>query len=125
MELHTLARERFVHVPPRLDPEAFDPAAVWPARITALRRAWKIRRGERVVLVPGRIEPRKGQLELVDVARVLVNGGLHHTVFVLVGDDSIHPDYDRAISEHARSQGVAHMVRRARPRPHIPGPHLV
>jgi glycosyltransferase involved in cell wall biosynthesis len=47
------------------------------------------------------------------VTRVLVNGGLHHTVFVLVGDDSLHPDYARAISEHARSQGVAHMVRRA------------
>src|SRR5262249_56061643 len=74
MERHTVARERVVVVPPRLDTEAFDPAAVWPARITALRRAWKIRRGERVVLVPGRIEPRKGQLELVDIARILVNG---------------------------------------------------
>jgi glycosyltransferase involved in cell wall biosynthesis len=112
LERHAVDREHIVVIPRRLDTEAFDPAAVWPARVTALRRAWKIRRGERVVLVPGRIEPRKGQLELVDVARVLVNGGLHHTVFVLVGDDSVHPDYARAISEHARSQGVADMVRR-------------
>jgi len=112
LERHAVDRERIVVIPRRVDTEAFDPTAVWPARVTALRREWKIRRGERVVLVPGRIEPRKGQLELIDVARVLVNGGLHHTVFVLVGDDSIHPDYARAISEHARSQGVAHMVRR-------------
>jgi glycosyltransferase involved in cell wall biosynthesis len=112
LERHPVERERVVVIPRRIDTEAFDPAAVWPARITALRRAWKIRRGERVVLVPGRIEPRKGQLELVDVARVLVNGGLDHTVFILVGDDSLHPDYARAISEHARSQGVAQMVRR-------------
>ena len=112
LERHPVDRERIVVIPRRLDTEAFDPAAVWPARVTALRRAWKIRRGERVVLVPGRIEPRKGQLELVDVARVLVNGGLHHTVFVLVGDDRVNPDYARAISEHARSQGVAQMVRR-------------
>ena len=112
LERHAVDRERIVVIPRRVDTEAFDPAAVLPARITALRRAWKIRRGERVVLVPGRIEPRKGQLELVDVARVLVNGGLNHTLFVLAGDDSLHPDYARAISEHARSQGVTHMVRR-------------
>jgi glycosyltransferase involved in cell wall biosynthesis len=112
MERHPVDRERVVVIPRRLDTDAFDPTAVWPARITALRRAWKIRRGERVVLVPGRIEPRKGQLDLVDVARVLVNGGLHDTVFVLAGDDRTHPDYARAISDHARSQGVAHMVRR-------------
>ena len=112
LELHPVERERIVVIPRRLDTEAFDPAAVWPARVTALRRTWKIRRGERVVLVPGRIEPRKGQLDLVDVARVLLNGGLRDTVFVLVGDDGTHPDYARAISEHARSQGVAHTVRR-------------
>jgi glycosyltransferase involved in cell wall biosynthesis len=112
LERHTVARERIVVVPPRLDTDAFDPAAVWPARITALRRTWKIRRGERVVLVPGPIEARKGQLELVDIARILVNGGLDRTVIVLVGDDRINPDYARAISDHARSQGVSHMVRR-------------
>lgn len=111
-ERHAVARERVVIAPPRLDTEAFDPAAVWPARITALRRAWKIRRGERVVLVPGRIEPSKGQLELVDIARILVNGGLDRTVIVLVGDERTNPDYARTISDHARSQGVAHMVRR-------------
>src|ERR1051326_2747715 len=112
LERHVVERERIVVIPRRVDTEAFDPTAVWPARVTALRRGWEIRRGERGVLVPGRLEPRKGQVELVDVARVLVNGGLDHTVFVLAGDDSIHPDYARAISEHARSQGVAHLVRR-------------
>ncbi len=112
LERHAVARERVVVVPPRLDTDAFDPAAVWPARITALRRTWKIRRGERVVLVPGRIEPRKGQLELVDTARILVNGGLNRTVIVLVGDERTNPDYARAISDHARSQGVSDMVRR-------------
>jgi glycosyltransferase involved in cell wall biosynthesis len=98
---------------------------VLPARITALRRAWKIRRGERVVLVPGRIEPRKGQLELVDIARILVNGGLHRTVFVLVGDDRANPDYARAISDHARSQGVAHMVRRVGASSDMPAAYAV
>jgi len=124
-ERHAVARERVVVVPPRLDTDAFDPAAVWPARITALRRAWKIRRGERVVLVPGQIAPTKGQLDLVDVARVLVNGGLHHTVFVLAGDDRVHSDYARAISDHAHSQGVANMVRRVGPCADMPAAYAV
>ena len=125
IERHAVSRERVAVVPPRLDTDAFDPAAVWPARVTALRRAWKIRRGERVVLVPGRIEPRKGQLELVDVARILVNGGLHGTVFLLVGDDRANPDYAQAISDHARSQGVAHMVRRVGASTDMPAAYAV
>jgi glycosyltransferase involved in cell wall biosynthesis len=112
IERHPVERERVVVIPRRVDTEVFDPAAVLPARITALRRAWKIRRGERVVLVPGRIEPRRGEFDLVDAVRVLVNGGLHDTVFVLAGDDRTYPDYAAAISEHARSQGVGHIVRR-------------
>jgi glycosyltransferase involved in cell wall biosynthesis len=125
LERHSVERGRVVVIPRRIDTEAFDPVAVWPARITALRRAWKIRRGERVVLVPGRIEPRKGQLDLVDAARVLVNGGLHDTVFVLVGDDGSEPDYARAISDHARSQGVAHMVRRVGASSDMPAAYAV
>ena len=125
LERHPVDRARVVVIPRRLDTEAFDPVAVWPARVTALRRAWKIRRGERVVLVPGRIEPTKGQLELVDIVRVLVNGGLQRTVFVLVGDDRTHPDYARAISDHARSQGVATMVRRVGASSDMPAAYAV
>jgi len=125
LERHPVDRDRVVVIPRRVDTEAFDPTAVWPARLTALRRAWKIRRGERVVLVPGRIEPRKGQFELVDVARVLVNGGLRDNIFVLVGDDRTDPDYARAISEHARSQGIAHMMRRVGASSDMPAAYAV
>lgn len=125
LQRHPVDPARVVVIPRRVDTDAFDPAAVWPARLTALRRAWKIRRGERVVLVPGPIDPRKGQLELVDIARVLVNGGLRDTVFILAGNDSAHPDYARAISEHALSQGVAHMVRRVGACPDMPAAYAV
>jgi glycosyltransferase involved in cell wall biosynthesis len=112
IERHAVERERVVVIPRRIDTEAFDPVAIWPARITAVRRAWKIRRGERVVLVPGRIDPSKGQLELVDAVRMLVNGGLHNLVFVLAGDDRTHSDYAGTVSDHARAQGVGHLIRR-------------
>ena len=54
-----------------------------PERAMVLRRGWKIGRGQRVVLVPGRIDPTKGQSLIVEVARVLTNGGLRGVTFVL------------------------------------------
>ncbi|HXW26206.1 MAG TPA: glycosyltransferase [Xanthobacteraceae bacterium] len=125
IERHGVDRERVGVIARRIDTDAFSPAAVLPARLTALRRAWRIRRGERVVLVPGRIDPGKGQLNLVDAARVLVNGGLRGTVFVLAGDDRAHPDYAAAISAHAQSQGVGHMVRRVGICADMPGAYAV
>jgi glycosyltransferase involved in cell wall biosynthesis len=125
IERHAVERGRVVVVPRRIDTEAFDPVAVWPARLTALRRAWKIRRGERVVLVPGRIDPSKGQLDLVDAARLLVNGGLNDVVFVLAGDDRTHADYAAAISDQARSQGLGRMIRRVGPCPDMPAAYAV
>ena len=52
-----------------------------------LRRGWKIGRGQRIILVPGRIDPAKGQLMLVEAARILTNGGLRGVVFVLAGEN--------------------------------------
>jgi len=112
MERHPIDRERVTVIPRRIDTGDFSPAAVEPERVWALRHAWKIRRGDRVILGPGRIDPRKGQLLLVDAARILVTGGMHNVIFVLAGDDKINADYAQAISERARSYGVSQMVRR-------------
>jgi glycosyltransferase involved in cell wall biosynthesis len=68
-----------------------------------LRRGWKIARGQRVVLLPGRIDPAKGQLTLVEAARVLVNGGLRGVVFVLAGDKRQHFDYAKKIAAQAEA----------------------
>ena len=49
---------------------------------------------------------------LIDAVRMLVNGGLRGVAFVLAGDDRAHPDYARAITEHAAAQGLAGYIRR-------------
>jgi glycosyltransferase involved in cell wall biosynthesis len=120
IERHAVVPERVSVIPRRIDTSTFDPAAIDPGRIRTLRHAWKIRRGERVILAPGRIDPRKGQLALVDAARLLVNGGLRNVVFVLAGDDLTHPDYAAAISDHARSHGIGHLIRRVGTCPDMP-----
>src|SRR5262249_43586967 len=112
MERHGVERERIAVIPRRIDTGDFSPAAVAPERVWALRHAWKIRRGDRVILAPGRIDPRKGQLILVDAARILVTGGMRHVIFVLAGDDRINADYAQAISDRARAYGINQLVRR-------------
>lgn len=109
---HKVEPERVVVIPRRVDTHVFDPAQINPARVATLRRAWKMGRGARVLLVPGRLDPRKGQLTVVDAARMLVNGGLKDVVFVFAGDDRRHPEYAQLISGRAEAQGIGGMIRR-------------
>jgi glycosyltransferase involved in cell wall biosynthesis len=108
---HQVPREKLAVIPRRIDNVRFDPPAISPERAMVLRRGWKIARGQRVVLVPGRIDPAKGQLTIVEVARVLTNGGLRGVVFVLAGDNRQHFDYARKIAAQAEAHGVAHLIR--------------
>jgi len=58
---HQIPGEKLAVIPRRIDGARFDPPAISPERATVLRRGWKIGRGQRVILVPGRIDPAKGQ----------------------------------------------------------------
>src|SRR4051812_19010047 len=58
--LHQVAPEKLAVIPRRIDGARFDPPAISPERATVLRRSWKAGRGQRVILVPGRIDPANG-----------------------------------------------------------------
>jgi len=121
---HQVPREKLAVIPRRIDGARFDPPAISPERAMVLRRGWKIGRGQRVILVPGRIDPAKGQLVLVETARILVNGGLRGVVFVLAGDNRQHFDYARKIAEQAEAHGVAHLIRQIGVCPDMAGAYL-
>ncbi len=111
MVKNSTATPAAIHViPPRIDTERFDPAAVSRERASHARRTWKTPANERVLLVPGRIDPDKGQLTLVEVARILVNGGLERTSFVLVGNARTQADYAQALAAQAEAHGVADLI---------------
>ena len=120
---HQVAREKLAIIPRRVDAR-FDPPAISPERAMVLRRGWKIGRGQRIVLVPGRIDPAKGQLMLVEAARILTNGGLRGVMFVLAGDNREHFDYAKKIAEQAEAHGVAHLIRQIGSCPDMAGAYL-
>lgn len=98
-------------IPPRIDTDRFDPAAVSRERASVLRRSWQVQPGECVVFVPGGLEPAKGETTLAETARILMNGGLSRTVFILSGSRRLHPDFTRALSARAEAYGVGHLIR--------------
>ena len=110
-ERHRIPPERVAVIAQAVDTDRFDPAAVSPERVAALRYAWHIDPNSRVVLAPGRLGPARGQLTLVDAERILVNGGLRRTVFVIAGD-AADADSGEAIDRRIEAQGLRPIFRR-------------
>jgi glycosyltransferase involved in cell wall biosynthesis len=108
--------DRITVIPRSIDTAIFNPSLIRPERIAALRRAWGVLPNFRIVFTPGRIEPRNGQLALVDAARLLVGNGQRDIAFVLAGDDRADKRYTRALLDRARAHGVDTLFRFVGPR---------
>jgi glycosyltransferase involved in cell wall biosynthesis len=98
-------------IPRSIDTTRFDPAAIRPDAIAALRRAWGVPSGIRVIVAPGRIAYANGQHVLVDAARVLANKGMSGFTFVMVSDARRHARYSRSLLKRAHDQKVHHLFR--------------
>jgi glycosyltransferase involved in cell wall biosynthesis len=111
MARYGLPRERLTVIPRSIDTAAFDPAAVSAERIDALRKAWRITGGDRILLVPGRVAPWNGQIILPELARTLLERGLRGFVFVLAGEHSTYKKYARFVTQEAQEKGVEGLIR--------------
>jgi glycosyltransferase involved in cell wall biosynthesis len=101
--------KKLVVVPRGVDPAAFDPAEISPERVARLRAQWNAREDDIVILFPGRLSRRKGQLVLVDALAPLVRefGKLRA---VLVGEATRRDDYAAEIERTIKRQNLAHVV---------------
>ena len=111
IERYKLPAERISVIPRAIDTTAFDQGAVSEDRANSLRRAWGVLPDTRVVLVPGRLAPWNGQLDMVDAARLLVTGSDGNIVFVFAGDDRSEPRYVRALRRQTRMHGIDTLCR--------------
>jgi glycosyltransferase involved in cell wall biosynthesis len=117
IERYKIAPDRVSVIPRAVDTAAFDPAAVSNDRIEDLREDWGILPGTRVVLVPGPITPRNGQLTMIDAARLLAGGKI---AFIFEGDDDGHWLYTRRLRRQASVHGIDHLCRMVGPCPDMP-----
>lgn len=117
IERYKIAPDRVSVTPRAVDTAAFDPAAVSNDRIEDLREDWGILPGTRVVLVPGPVTPRNGQLTMIDAARLLAGGKI---AFIFEGDDDGHWLYTRRLRRQASVHGIDHLCRMVGPCPDMP-----
>jgi glycosyltransferase involved in cell wall biosynthesis len=122
---HGIPAERVVAIPRSIDTVRFEPAAVSAERIAVLRHGWRIGAGTGVILVPGHLAEGKGQMTVVDAARILVNGGLRGIVFIIAGDADQDPEYAVELGRRIRAQGLGGIVRRIGHCPDMPAAYAL
>jgi glycosyltransferase involved in cell wall biosynthesis len=108
---YDLPRQRLTVIPRSIDTAAFNPAAIEPERIEALRETWRIAATDRILLVPGRVAPWNGQIILPETARTLLESGTRGFIFVLVGEFRRYRKYARSIMQQAQAVGVQALIR--------------
>lgn len=111
IERYGLRPDQVTIVPRVIDTATYDPLAVSARRAQALREAWQLPPDDQVVVVPGRVAPWNGQILVPDIARVLVDNGVHGFVFVVVGETSTQAKYARTVAKRADALDVGGLVR--------------
>jgi glycosyltransferase involved in cell wall biosynthesis len=111
VQRHGVDPDHVIAIPRSIDTARFDPTAMSAERLAVLRHGWGIRPGWRIVLVPGRLLPDKGQMTVVDAVRVLINGGMVGVAFVIAGANGGDADYAKEIARRIAAQGIGGAVR--------------
>jgi glycosyltransferase involved in cell wall biosynthesis len=110
-ERHRVPAARLAVVPPAIDAQRFDPAAVSAMRLDAIRRAWGIGADTKVILVVGRMLRRKGHHVVVKAVHRLKARGLKDFVCVFAGEDQGRTHYTGELWDLVSQTGTADVVR--------------
>lgn len=110
-----IVSDRVTIIPHPIDARLFDPATMRPERVLALRHAWQVPKGDRVILVPGPITHAGGQDILVQAVRRLPPALIAGLTFMLMGDSSQDTRYARRLTRDVHESGLSQRIRFAGP----------
>jgi glycosyltransferase involved in cell wall biosynthesis len=102
---------RIAVVPASVDVDRFNPAAVSPDRISAVRRAWGVEPDTKVILVVGRMVRRKGHDTVVRAVRRMQDMGFKDFLCVFVGEDQGRSRYVGELWDLVLATGTAYRIR--------------
>ncbi|MEQ1783249.1 MAG: glycosyltransferase family 4 protein, partial [Hyphomonadaceae bacterium] len=104
---HPWAAGRIVTIPRGVDIAKFSPDAIAPARLDALRTAWKLAPGgDPVIFLPGRLTGWKGHREAIAAAATLKSGGVSNWRMVFAGDAQGRDGYVAELKQLIASDGL-------------------
>jgi glycosyltransferase involved in cell wall biosynthesis len=105
---HKVAEIKLHVIPRGIDIKAFTPENVTPDRIEAIRKAWSLRPGKPVIMLPNRLTRWKGQLTFVAALAKLPHKDFEA---VMVGDPQQRDDYVKELVAAADAAGLSQCVR--------------
>jgi glycosyltransferase involved in cell wall biosynthesis len=109
--LFPAAPKRLRVVRPGMDLSKLQPERVGGRRVSEIRVSWGVAAHERVVLLPARLAPGRGQHTLIEAAALIKGQGLDDVRFVLAGDAS-KPAFAGELDALAIKCGVQSIVKR-------------
>ena len=115
VDRHRTPRERIAIIPACVDFDRFDPGALTPERMTAVRDAWGVSAQTQVILVAGRMLRRKGHHVVVHAARRLKEMGAKDFLFVFAGEDHGRTRYTGELWDLVLASETADVIRMAKP----------
>lgn len=98
-----------------IDLDRFDPEKITRDRVEAVRSAWGVKRGTRVILITGRIVRRKGHHVVVSAVKRLKEMGFKDFLCVFVGDDRGRTRYTGELWDLVLTTGTMDVIRMAAP----------
>lgn len=107
---HPRAAERITVVPRGIDLAAFDPEAVPLYHVDRQREDWDATAEERVILLPGRLVPWKGQAVLIEAVKRLIARGAGPLRLVLAGEAKAGSDYLKRLARRIESDDLGDHV---------------
>jgi len=94
------------------DLRQFTPSLVAPSRVAAMRAAWGVETGQRIVLLAARLTSWKGHRVLIEAARLLRARGLSGIAFIMAGDAQGRSGYVAELDQLIAAAGLEAVVRR-------------
>jgi len=111
-ERHGTPQERIRVIQRGVDLARFDPDAVSPNRVAALRAAWGVDGDEKIVLHAARLTGWKGQRDVIDAAARIFSGERPpRAVFILAGDAQGRDTYVSELEAQIAGHGLEGKVR--------------
>ena len=104
---HGVAEAKLRVIPRGVDPRRLDPALVGAERLAALRAAWGVPEGQRIIMLPARVTRWKGQMVLVEAMARLPGDSFA----LLVGDAAERPAFQAELLARIESLGLKDRVR--------------
>ena len=107
--VYPVTEGQIVLVRPGVDLHPFDAATIDPARVQALRHAWRVAPDDRIILLVARPSVWKGHKVLIEAVRILHAGGFDDLKLVFIGKSK--GGMGREIDQTIRAAGIGAAVR--------------